>query len=49
MAAIETLAARARVGVGVVIATVGLLASGGAHAQKTADVGFKSVGRGAPP
>ena len=51
MAAIETSAAMARcgqVGVGVAVAALALLAPWGAHAQKTADVGFKSVGRGAP-
>ena len=51
MAAIETSAAMARcgqVGVGVAVAALALLASWGAHAQKTADIGFKSVGRGAP-
>jgi hypothetical protein len=51
MAAVEALAARTRggrVGVGVALTALALLASGGARAQKVADVGFKSVGRGAP-
>src|SRR6476646_4191678 len=50
MAAVEAFAARtAAVGVGIeLLAALMLLSSPIAHAQKTADIGFKSVGRGAP-
>ena len=50
MAAVEAFAARtAAVGVGIeLLAALMLLSSPVAHAQKTADIGFKSVGRAAP-
>ena len=50
MAAVEVFAARTEVvGVGIgLLAALTLLSSPEAHAQKTADIGFKSVGRGAP-
>ena len=50
MAAVEVFAARTEVvGVGIgLLAALTLLSSSVAHAQKTADIGFKSVGRGAP-
>jgi hypothetical protein len=49
MGAVEALTMRTRIGrggVGIVLAALALLASRGADAQKTADIGFKSVGRG---
>jgi hypothetical protein len=50
MAAVKAFGARTEVvGVGIgLLAALTLLSSPEAHAQKTADIGFKSVGRGAP-
>jgi hypothetical protein len=51
MTAVEAPTVRTQVvrsGIGIALAAVAVLATGAAHAQKTAAIGFKSVGRAAP-